>query len=226
MWEGMAGVMMDFCGATPPNGWLICDGSAVSRSTYAALFGVIGTTFGSGDGSTTFALPDGRGRVLAGKDNMGGTAAQRLNVNMNGTTTAGSAVITALGSTANLAVGMGVFGATIPASATIVSIDSATQVTLNTGVGVTAGAGTALRFGTVDGATIGATGGKQTHQLTATQLAAHTHQYGAVTNSGSSGVAGGTGYTTPLTASGSTGGDQAHPNVQPTLIVNKIIFYR
>lgn len=226
MWEGMAGVMMDFCGPTPPDGWLICDGSAVSRTTYATLFGVIGTTFGSGDGSTTFGLPDGRGRVIAGKDNMGGTAAGRLNVNLNGTTTAANAVITALSSTANLAVGMGVFGATIPGSATILSIDSATQVTLNSGVGVTAGTATALRFGVVDGATVGATGGKQTHQLTTAQLAAHTHQYGALTNSGASGVTGGTGYTTPLAASGSTGGDQAHPNVQPTLIVNKIIFYR
>lgn len=222
----MAGVMMDFCGATPPDGWLICDGSAVSRATYARLFAVIGTTFGSGNGTTTFSLPDGRGRVIAGKDNMGGTAANRLNVNLNGTTTAGSAVITGLASTANLAVGMGAFGATMPGSATIASIDSGTQVTLNTGVGVTAGAATALRFGVVDGATIGATGGKQSHQLTATQLAAHTHQYGAVTNTAAPGVAGGTGYTTPLTASGSAGGDQAHPNVQPTLIVNKIIFYR
>lgn len=47
-------------------GWLLCDGSAVSRVTYHALFGVIGTTYGAGDGSTTFNLPDFRGRVLVG----------------------------------------------------------------------------------------------------------------------------------------------------------------
>lgn len=46
--------------------WLLCDGAAVSRTTYAALFALIGTAFGSGNGSTTFNLPDGRGRALIG----------------------------------------------------------------------------------------------------------------------------------------------------------------
>lgn len=219
----MTGTVLDFAGAVAPVGWLLCDGSSVSRTTYANLFAVIGATHGSGDGSTTFGLPDGRGRVIAGKGDMGGTPAARLNVNLNGTTTAGSAVVTGLSSTANLSVGMFVYGATIPASATIASIDSATQVTLNTGVGVTAGTATALRFGMLDATALGASGGSQTHKLVASQMPSHTHQYGAVTNTGSSGIAGGTGYTTPLTASGSAGGDQAHPNVQPTLILNKII---
>jgi microcystin-dependent protein len=219
----MTGTVLDFAGAVAPAGWLLCDGSSVSRTTYANLFAVIGTTHGSGDGSTTFGLPDGRGRVIAGKGDMGGTPAARLNVNLNGTTTAGSAVVTGLSSTANLSVGMFVYGTTIPASATIASIDSATQVTLSTGVGVTAGTATALRFGMLDATALGASGGSQTHKLVASQMPSHTHQYGAVTNTGTSGIAGGTGYTTPLTASSSTGGDQAHPNVQPTLILNKII---
>lgn len=47
-------------------GWLKCDGSAVSRATYADLFAVIGTVFGVGNGTTTFNLPDGQGRVLGG----------------------------------------------------------------------------------------------------------------------------------------------------------------
>ena len=55
-----------FAGTTAPNGWLICDGSAVSRTTYANLFSVIGTTYGSGDGSTTFNIPDLQGRVPVG----------------------------------------------------------------------------------------------------------------------------------------------------------------
>jgi len=58
-----------------PAGWLLCDGSAVSRDTYADLFDAIGTTFGAGDGSTTFNLPDMRGRAFAGLDNMGGSSA-------------------------------------------------------------------------------------------------------------------------------------------------------
>ena len=52
--------------AASHNGWLLCDGSAISRTTYSALFALIGTAFGTGDGSTTFNLPDGRGRMLLG----------------------------------------------------------------------------------------------------------------------------------------------------------------
>jgi hypothetical protein len=51
------GAMMDFGGASAPTGWLICNGSAISRVTYSALFAVIGTNYGVGDGSTTFNLP-------------------------------------------------------------------------------------------------------------------------------------------------------------------------
>lgn len=58
----VSGMMMMFAGSAAPSGWLICDGSAVSRSTYAALFGIVGTTYGAGDGSTTFNLPDLRSR--------------------------------------------------------------------------------------------------------------------------------------------------------------------
>jgi microcystin-dependent protein len=72
------GSVIPFAGSSAPSGWLLCDGSAVSRTTYAALFAVIGTIYGAGNGSTTFNLPDLRGRVVAGVDNMGGTAANRL----------------------------------------------------------------------------------------------------------------------------------------------------
>lgn len=63
-----AGVIMSFAGATAPAGFLICDGSAVSRTTYADLFAVIGTTYGAGNGSTTFNLPDLRGEFIRGAD--------------------------------------------------------------------------------------------------------------------------------------------------------------
>jgi microcystin-dependent protein len=53
---------------TPPTGWLICDGSAISRTTYSLLFTVIGTTYGVGDGSTTFNIPNLQGRVVFGRD--------------------------------------------------------------------------------------------------------------------------------------------------------------
>ena len=73
-----SGAMMDFGGTVAPSGWLLCYGQAISRSTYSALFAVIGTAFGSGDGSTTFNLPDGRGRTRIGLDNMGGVSANRV----------------------------------------------------------------------------------------------------------------------------------------------------
>lgn len=57
-----------YAGTTPPLGWVFCDGSIVSRSNYAELFAAIGTTYGIGDGSTTFHLPDLRGRIAVGLD--------------------------------------------------------------------------------------------------------------------------------------------------------------
>lgn len=78
LWAGMTGVMLPFAGNTPPAHGLMCYGQAVSRTTFSELFKVIGTTYGAGNGTTTFNVPDCRGRTLAGKDNMGGTAAGRI----------------------------------------------------------------------------------------------------------------------------------------------------
>ena len=72
------GGMIPYGGTTAPNGWLLCYGQQVSRTTYAALFAVIGTAYGVGDASTTFNVPDKRGRVSVGKDDMGGTPANRV----------------------------------------------------------------------------------------------------------------------------------------------------
>lgn len=168
------GAVIDYWGATPPEGFLFPYGQAVSRSTYADLFALIGTVAGSGDGSTTFNLPDYRGRVGAGKDNMGGTTASRL-------TAAGS--------------------------------------------GVT-------------GTTLGAAGGEQTHTLTTTEMPSHTHTLTdpghthTAAETGGPGASGGgvagaeaapTGSSTTGITIASTGGGAAHNNVQPTIVVNKII---
>ena len=74
-----AGVVLPYAGATAPTGFLLCYGQAISRTTYAVLFAAIGTTYGAGDGSTTFNLPDLRGRAAFGKGDMGGVEAGRLN---------------------------------------------------------------------------------------------------------------------------------------------------
>jgi microcystin-dependent protein len=61
-----SGMVAQFAMVTPPTGWLPCDGSIISRTTYANLFAAIGTTFGVGDGSTTFGIPDLRGWFTRG----------------------------------------------------------------------------------------------------------------------------------------------------------------
>ncbi len=73
-----AGTILNYAGGTSPSGYLECDGSAVSRTTYSALFTAIGTTFGSGDGSTTFNIPDLRGEFVRGWDNGKGTDSGRV----------------------------------------------------------------------------------------------------------------------------------------------------
>jgi microcystin-dependent protein len=72
-----AGTVGYFPANTAPTGWLKANGALVSRTTYAALFAVIGTTYGAGDGSTTFALPDLRGEFVRGWDDGRGVDAAR-----------------------------------------------------------------------------------------------------------------------------------------------------
>ena len=87
------GTVSGFAGSTAPSGWQLCYGQAISRTQYAGLFAVVSTTYGVGDGSTTFNVPDLRGRVVAGLDNMGGTDAARLSTaNTLGTTTGAETV--------------------------------------------------------------------------------------------------------------------------------------
>lgn len=80
------GAVMDFAGTTAPAGWLLCFGQSLLRAQYPNLFAIIGSIYGAVDG-THFSLPDYRGRILAGKDDMGGVAAGRIGtvVTDNGT---------------------------------------------------------------------------------------------------------------------------------------------
>lgn len=123
-----AGVVFDYAGTAAPAGFLLCYGQAISRTTYADLFAAISTTYGTGDGSTTFNIPDLRGRVIAGKSNMGGsdagnltgggtlggslggqsnTAATTVSGSASGTVSGGVSVTTATGGTAVYASGGG-----------------------------------------------------------------------------------------------------------------------
>ena len=163
----VAGMVMPYAGSAAPSGWLLAYGQDVSRTTYSGLFSAIGTTYGSGDGSTTFTLPDLRGRTVAGQDNMGGTSADRLTNQTGG----------------------------------------------------------------LNGDTLGATGGSETHTLTEAELAAHSHSLGTngrvqVGNDNGEAYSGkwvsGSGSTITYSTE-ETGSDTAHNNVQPTIVLNYII---
>ena len=177
---------------TADDGFVFPFGQNLNRTTYAALFAKYGTTYGAGDGSTTFGMPDVRGRVIAGKDDMGGTSANRLTNQSGG----------------------------------------------------------------LNGDTLGATGGTETHTLTSADVPAHTHTFttntdGAHTHTksvlgrygangdpytdmqggaGDSGADGqvlnigpdGTHSHSGTTASSGSGG--AHNNVQPTIVANYQIY--
>lgn len=221
---GLSGVVLPFAGPTAPPGWLLCDGSSLLRADYKPLFVVIGSTYGSVDG-THFNLPDMRGRIAGGKDDMGGTTANRLITTLTGNVALGSAAISNISSTANLAVGMKVAGNGIPAGATIATITSATAITISANATV-AGTGASLRFGVVDGQTLGDTGGAQAHGLTEKQMPAHQHDVGNAASNTVGGI-----YST-ATLSGANGAmpyaltkgnNEAHPNIQPTIILNYII---
>lgn len=174
------GTVVDFAGPTAPSGWLVCGGQSLSRTTYADLFAVIGTTYGAADGAS-FSLPDLRGRVSAGRD------------------------FAVSGSLAN-------------------------------------------RLTTPDSQALGANGGAQTVQLTEAQMPAHTHSgtadsagnhshtisvgterlvqlspNGAVVASASPGTTSSNGLHSHNVTVGSAGSNQAHNNVQPTIVLNKII---
>jgi len=72
------GAVIPFAGSSAPSGWFFCNGQELNRSTNSALFNAIGTTFGEGDGSTTFAVPDLRDRFALGANSIGGSDAGRV----------------------------------------------------------------------------------------------------------------------------------------------------
>ncbi len=125
-----AGIIVPWGGAynDVPPGFLFCDGSAVNRAKYYAAFRRLGTSYGAGDGSSTFNLPDLRGRTWVGTE-IAGSSQSRMETSMTATGTSGAAVLTVT-TTAGLRLGMGAYGTGIASGAYIIAL-TATTVTLS-----------------------------------------------------------------------------------------------
>jgi len=223
-----AGTILAYGGTAAPSGFLLCYGQSVLRTTYSDLFAIVGTAFGSADG-THFNLPDLRGRVPVGNDAMGGTAANNMQRSTTISTTNASPTATPASMT-GLAVGMKIVSTNVPAGTTITVVGS-TTITMSANATATA-AGTAARFSMItDANVIGSTGGTDVHALITAELASHAHVVTAVRDLGTNSTAFALKFATtsgfnagPESFSSATAGsDKAHPNTQPSLLVNYII---
>lgn len=189
------GCVMDFAGSVAPAGWFFCDGSAKNRLTFSTLFNVIGTVFGVGDGTTTFNLPDYRGRYGMG---MGGHAAGRITAldvlgSVGGTetvtltTTQLPSHLHSSGTLSSTSGGLHNHAVEGVIGGSDVSLTIAVKLTGSSGKLSTTGDSQAITFSNADAMNDGA----------------HTHA------------------TTGNTGSAGSGG--AHPNLPPYIMVNKII---
>ena len=209
-----SGVISQFAGSTAPSGYLLCDGSAVSRSTHSALFTAIGTTYGAGNGSTTFNIPNFQGRVPVGV----GTAPSGNGVALKSLATSGGDETVVLSSSQ------------IPAHSHPNTLSSNTVAAaghthshvspfgLNSGsvIGLgpqnpamnNMGIGTYQFGGSIQGnaPSINFGGGSIAHEVW------------SVTSSGNS-----ANTTVGISNANNTGGGSAHTNLQPYIVVNYII---
>ena len=235
------GVILDYAGAGPiPAGWLACTGQLVSRTTYARLYAAIGTTWGAGDGRTTFAVPDLRRRVRAGAS---GAATPRLGNTVGSTGGSETHTLTTSEMPAHTH-GDGTLGAAGGGShlhsAGTLATDAVAAHTHGAGTLRTAAAGSHTHgvSGVLgysgSGGSIGARGpinfsgrpatsqsGGHTHDVTGSTGSAGRHSHDVTGSTGSVGshthnVAGST---------GSAGAGVAHPILQPTAVVAAIIRY-
>ena len=216
------GTLIDYGGVSAPTGFLVCNGSLVSRTTYATLFSAIGTVWGAGNGSTTFAIPNLQGRFAIGSDSsravgdLGGTENVALtsgqipaHTHSDGTLTTttvsshshGDGSYTAGGATSHTH-GSGTYGTdTEPAHSHTISYRRNF-----------AGSGGPAGRGTTSDGTISTNGaGAHSHDVNGTSAAGGSHSHSV---SGSSSSAGGHKHDVSG-STGSAGSNQSHTNVPP-----------
>lgn len=235
---GATGTITMFAGSSAPTDWLLCDGSAVSRSTYAALFAITSTTYGAGDGSTTFNLPDLRSRlpVGAGTGTKVATFSSRSGnvITVTGLSnasnnefqtgqavvysTSGSVITGLSNSTTYYVVRTG--NLTFSLASSLANAQNGSVISLSSD-----GTGTQTFTQTLTSRTLGHTGGEENHAISSTELLAHSHNISDNTagstwfqkfgGSGSPGAAG--------NSVSSTGGNAAMNVMNPFVVLNYII---
>jgi len=234
------GSVQMFAGSVAPSGYHLCQGQTISRTTYSALFNVIGDTYGVGDGSTTFHLPDLRSRfpIGAGQSTFISTFANTaVNVSTNEITVSdndslynGTAVV--LSTTGSAPTGLTASNTyyVIRISATTIQLaTNLTNAVAGSAIDI-AGQGTGNHTLTVTytNRTLGSIGGEENHALTVAEIPSHTHSYDDTYSVQWSSEA----FGTPLSStdeinrietSGATGGSQIHNIMNPYIVIQFII---
>ena len=239
--SGVTGIIQMYAGLTAPSGYLICDGSAISRTTYSALFNVIGTTYGSGDG-TTFNLPDLRNRVPIGTGQSTFTSTfaytnvdvstNIITVPRNNSLYTGSVVV--LSTTGSVPTGLTANNTYYVIRLTTTTIQLALSLANAVGgaaIDITGqGTGNHTLTVTYSNRTLGEIGGRESSALTLLEMPSHTHTiqgYVRTTYDENDMFSNMQGLDTGTNAYGTspTGGSQARSIMNPYLTINYIIRY-
>ncbi len=235
----ISSLILPYGGSAAPTNWFLCDGTAKNRTTYATLFAVVSTTFGVGDGSTTFNLPDLRGRVPvgAGTGTKVATFASRASnvITVTGLSNAAnnefqtgqavtyhttSTVMTGLtNDTVYYVVRTG--NLTFSLASSLTNAQSASVISLSSD-----GSGTQTFTLTLTARTAGHSGGEENHAMSSTELLAHTHsEWGTTANNAPGPTNGNASPNAATSTTGSAGGNVAMNNTQPFVAMNYIIKY-
>ncbi len=223
------GVILQTAASVVPSGWLSCDGAAVSRTTYANLFALVGTTYGEGDGSTTFNVPDMRGRSIVGA---GVVTNPVITVSVAATSGATSvsmisdkSIYLPKGTRITFASGpTGTYYISDAAGVTITSTSAAINIFPAIDANALIGEVITLVDGGGQAKAVGVNGGFETHTLGLNEIPPHYHTMDTnnTAGGGSVVVANATG-STGTTDSNNAGGGDAHNITQPYLVMNFII---